>query len=374
MSSNGATIYVAAFGSSKIGVFNASAIEDPNFEENFDAATTSLGYISTAGGGPAGLALDENNNRLYVLTRFDNSVQVIDPATKLTLATHPLHNPEPTSVVAGRPFLYDAQLTSANGEASCASCHIFGDMDGLSWNLGNPDENTSSNTQPSASPNMPVGQPPGSNWTTFHPMKGPMTTQTLRGMATHGGMHWRGDRVSGFFGTDSCNNSSPSQSPCNEPHSFDNFIVAFEGLNGKEGPVGGSGFITPAQMQQFRDFMLQVFLPPNPVRPLNNTLGSAAASGENTYFGCLAVQCVQNGLGTTDGFEDCDGCHTLDPARGFFGASGEQVSQLPRNVPQNMKVPHLRNLYTKIGMFSVGTQGPVRCAERASCTTARPTR
>jgi hypothetical protein len=60
-------------------------------------------------------------------------------------------------------------------------------------------------------------------------MKGPMTTQTLRGMATHGAMHWRGDRASGFFGTDPCNNSSPSNSPCNEDLSFRNFIVAFEG-------------------------------------------------------------------------------------------------------------------------------------------------
>ena len=28
-------------------------------------------------------------------------------------------------------------------------------------------------------------------------MKGPMTTQTLRGMANHGPMHWRGDRTGG---------------------------------------------------------------------------------------------------------------------------------------------------------------------------------
>ena len=31
----------------------------------------------------------------------------------------------------------------------------------------------------------------------FHPMKGPMTTQSLRGMANHGPMHWRGDRTGG---------------------------------------------------------------------------------------------------------------------------------------------------------------------------------
>ena len=62
-------------------------------------------------------------------------------------------------------------------------------------------------------------------------MKGPMTTQTLRGLATHGGMHWRGDRVDGFFGTDAC--TEPSGAPCNEDLSFRNFIVAFEGLVGQ---------------------------------------------------------------------------------------------------------------------------------------------
>ena len=35
---------------------------------------------------PAGLVLDETRGRLYVLTRFDNSVAVINPATKATLA------------------------------------------------------------------------------------------------------------------------------------------------------------------------------------------------------------------------------------------------------------------------------------------------
>ena len=36
----------------------------------------------------------------------------------------------------------------------------------------------------------------------FHPMKGPFTTQTLRGLRNSGAMHWRGDRSTGQFGTD----------------------------------------------------------------------------------------------------------------------------------------------------------------------------
>ena len=48
---------------------------------------------------------------------------------------------EPARVVEGRPFLYDAVETSSNGEASCSSCHISGDVDRLSWDLGNPEGN-----------------------------------------------------------------------------------------------------------------------------------------------------------------------------------------------------------------------------------------
>ena len=74
----------------------------------------------------------------------------------------------------------------------------------------------------------------GQNETIFHPMKGPMTTQTLRGLSTHGATHWRGDRLDGFFGTDDCLGSLDSNAPCDEEQSFLNFIVAFEGLIGHD--------------------------------------------------------------------------------------------------------------------------------------------
>jgi DNA-binding beta-propeller fold protein YncE len=326
VSSNGDTIYMAAFGSAKIGVFARTEIEDANFETNYDPETQSDDYIPT-GGGPSGLVLDEANDRLYVMTRFNNAVNVIDPTTKATVRVHPLPNPEPASVVNGRPFLYDASVSSGNGEAACASCHIFGDFDSLAWDLGNPDDGTSQNTQPASIP-LNVS-------TSFHPMKGPMTTQTLRGLATHGAMHWRGDRVDGFFGTDACDNSAPD-GPCEESFSFDNFIVAFEGLLGKQGTI------TQAQMQQFTGFILQVFLPPNPVRALNNSLNATQQAGNDRFLSPAS-----------DVIETCEGCHTLNASRGFFGSGGEQSFE---GEPQNAKVPHMRNLYAKVGMFGVPGQ------------------
>ncbi len=348
ISSDGNTIYIPAFGSAKIGVFTRTELEDPSFESNFDPTTESADYLSTTGGGPSGVALDEVNDRLYVMTRFNNSIEVIDLGTSSTTAVIPLHNPENAEIIAGRPFLYDAVATSGNGEASCASCHIFGDLDALAWNLGDPDGGMGTNNQPQPDPLLQFADPTED----FHPMKGPMTTQTLRGMSTHGAMHWRGDRADGFFGTDPCNEpgyaaANSTNAPCDEEPAFMNFIVAFEGL------IGHEGTISTQQMQLFSDFILQVQLPPNPVRNLDNSLTTAQQNGQNKWFSCGpgTTECSPLDPDATDTVEDCDGCHTLDPANGFFGTGGEESFE---GEPQHFKVPHIRNVYSKVGMFFSG--------------------
>ena len=344
VSSDGNTIYIPAFGSGKVGVFTRTELEDPAFEANFDPTTESADYLSVPGG-PSGAALDETNDRLYVMTRFNNSVQEVDLGSGTVSAVHALHNPESLQITFGRSFLYNAMVSSGNGETSCASCHIFGDLDGLAWNLGNPDEGLSANNQPQPDPVLQAVDPT----VPFHPMKGPMTTQTLKGMSSHGGMHWRGDRVDGFFGTDLCNEpgyaaANSTNAPCDENLSFRNFIVAFEGLLGKHGTI--SSF----EMSAFANFMLQVQLPPNPVRNLDNSLSSSQQDGEDLWFSCGpgTTECANLDANATDTVEDCDGCHSLDPLNGFFGTGGEESFE---GEPQHMKVPHLRNAYAKIGMF-----------------------
>src|SRR5262249_35202838 len=156
-----------------------------------------------------------------------------DLVSKKEIAVTALPNPEPPSVIQGRPMLYDANR-SGNGETACASCHIFGDLDDLAWDLGNPDDVVKSNPIP-----VPLTGAPNPD---FHPMKGPMTTQTLRGLKNSGAMHWRGDRANGFFGIDAFDAEL----------SFNNFIVAFQGL------VGSETLPSIEDMQRFTDFQLQV--------------------------------------------------------------------------------------------------------------------
>ena len=74
-----------------------------------------------------------------MLTHFDNAISIVDVEGQQEIAHLAMLNPEPASVTNGRPFLYDA-TTSSHGDSACASCHIFGDFDGLAWDLGDPDD------------------------------------------------------------------------------------------------------------------------------------------------------------------------------------------------------------------------------------------
>ncbi|MGH7790363.1 MAG: hypothetical protein ACRERC_26070 [Candidatus Binatia bacterium] len=322
VTSDGTTLYVAAFGSNAIGVFDTAALEANTFTP--DAAD----HIAVSGGGPGGLVLDEARGRLYVLTRFDNGLSVIDTTSASEVAHLLFYNPEPVSVVEGRPFLYDAVATSSNGEASCSSCHIFGDFDSLAWDLGNPDDIKTPNPLPIRLEDLVQLQGSDVDFDNFHPMKGPMTTQTLRGMANHGAMHWRGDRAD-------------LVDPFNEDIAFRNFRVAFPGL------VGRDTMIDEADMQKFADFALQVQLPPNPIRNIDGSFSADQQAGRNFMTGSRR----SDGIAVGGGFGfNCVGCHTLDPGQGFFGGDGQASFE---NETQIVKVAHLRNMYQKIGMFGM---------------------
>jgi hypothetical protein len=174
-------------------------------------------------------------------------------------------------------------------------------------------------------------------------MKGPMATQSLRGMANHGPMHWRGDRTGG--------NDAPSAQPdsgtFDERAAFAKFNPAFMDLLGRHAPL------SQTEMDAFTDFILRVTYPPNPNRPLNNVLTADLEAGRKLFD---TVNC---GIPSAPDFNGavltCTSCHKIDPnanpgtaAPGLFGSNSR--SSFDFN-PQLFKVPHLRNLYQKIGKF-----------------------
>ncbi len=335
---SGEELFVAGFGSGKIVRYRSAELESDQFEPKLDD------QIKLSAGGPTGLAYLEKRKLLFVLTRFDNGISIVNTETMREIGHVRMFNPEPQSIVRGRQFLYDAQLTSSHGDSACASCHVFGDTDSLAWDLGDPDGFVQDNPGPFV---VPLSFFPGAPDPDLHPMKGPMATQSLRGMANHGSMHWRGDRRE--------NPDNPSVQPdlgaFNEQAAFEAFNVAFPGLLGRASPLSAE------QIKQFADFALQITYPPNPIRNLDNSLTLDQQAGRDFYFNTLPD-------GTpipSDTTNNCNGCHVLDLdgnrehdvfRPGFFGTDGRFSFE---SEPQMMKVPHLRNMYQKIGMFGMSS-------------------
>ena len=281
--------YVAAMGSSRVGVINLSGAVTNRIQT--DGAPSPAGIHLAEPRGPVGLALDGARSQLFVLNRFTNSVAILDAATETKIGEVPLRfDPTPVEVKEGRPFLYNGQ-NSAHGDLACASCHVGGDFDNIAWDLGNP--------QGTMAPSLQLG-------TQVHPMKGPMTTQSLRGLAGTSPFHWRGDRLD-----------------------FTRFNPAFVGL------MGNPDTLSAADMQKYNTFILTVAYPPNPNQNLDRTFAPLAEQGR-----------IEFTARPHDGGQTCAFCHALPT-----GTNGTLIPGVLLQESQDFKVPQLRNMYQKSGFL-----------------------
>ena len=296
-------VYVAAHGTDRIGVVDAST---GAVVGRIEVGVTPGAAIDTRSKrGPRGLALHPTANVLYVLNRLTDTLAVVDTQTRALLDEQHIATVDamPAWMREGRKFLYDSKL-AGNGTMSCAACHIDGDVDGIAWDLGDP----------GGSLTLPPPQPPPFDIDIFpfHPMKGPMMTQTLRGIAGTGVLHWRGDRSD-----------------------FQAFNGAFDLL------LGGSELST-TDMNDYAAFANAIAYPPNPNqlldRSLRNTpVGNNEAEGEAAYHANV-------GGSQLPGFLSCNTCHTLPT-----GTNGLLIANTAIQDSQQMKVAQLRNMYRKVG-------------------------
>lgn len=289
ISKDGQDVYVAAFGSRKVAVLDAGG---------------NVTRRITVGEGPGGLAIDDAHNRLYVLNRFASSLSVVDLSTDAAVEVALGFDPSPSFVRDGRKFLYDGEISSAHGDLACGSCHVFGNMDGLAWDLGDP----------SASAMIPVppGQTPG--LPEFHPMKGPMTTQSLKSLSGTEPLHWRGDRAG-----------------------LGDFNVAFVGL------MGRASQLDPGDMNLFTQFVFSMRYSSNPFRLLDGSLPATLNGADPTHGNQLFLS------GGLFGGGQCVFCHALPTGENGFIIPGSALIQ-----DEAKKVPQLRNLYQKTGFNRAG--------------------
>jgi DNA-binding beta-propeller fold protein YncE len=317
---SGANYYIAAFGSDRVAQINA---ENGSVIRRIDLDPSAPGSAASprTKRGPRGLAI-KPGQALYVLNRIANTISVVSLGNHTVVREIPTgsHDPTPPAVRQGRGFLYDAKL-SGNGTVSCASCHIDSEMDLIAWDLGDPSGSLQTNAFTLA-PGFPAFA--GS----FHPMKGPMTTQTLKGLNGLDPLHWRGDRAT-----------------------FLTFNGAFDSL------LGGS-LLSAADMQAYRDFINTIRFSPNPNQNLDRTLPTSfptrngignAEAGRNTFLN----EFYQAGLQLS-----CNRCHAVPT-----GSTPTIVAAAALEESQDFKVPHLRNVYQKLnvnfapGAVSVGGFG-----------------
>jgi YVTN family beta-propeller protein len=295
------------------------------------------------GQGPTGIALDEVRDNLYIYNRFDGSISTVSVSNQTVTATLTLFDPTPSVIKTGRPFLYNTQLTSGLGQASCASCHVDARFDGLAWDLGDP---TSTIGVIDSTYNFAEPFPAVTN--NYHPMKGPMVTLTLQDIIGHEPFHWRGDRAG-----------------------IEDFNIAFTNLQAMPGGLNTN------EMAELKSFLGTVGFGPNPYRPINNTLSTNLALPGLFVLGRGTLPAgaplpngnASNGLATFRDESSANGCvlcHTLPTGLGadmqFNGTAWVQIppgtnsdhhiqlSDIPRSDNLPFKIPQLRNLFDKTGM------------------------
>ncbi len=288
-----------------------------------DALTGALVDELDVGLLPTGLAVDDDRSLLYVFTRIDDTIRAFDIANGHALAARPTplsYDPEPEAVNIGREHLYSARSETGhgNGNTSCATCHISGHIDQQAWDLGDPEGgigyfNPEIMTGSVSFGGQKVAQKKTSM---IHPMKGPMTTQSLRGLGVDGSapFHWRGDRPF-----------------------FQHFQGAYVGL------LDGGG-ISNADMQEFATFVDSLSYPPNPLQPKNREYVDDAANGAAIYGlvpGVAGKPYNQNFPGGT-----CNSCHTANFADGS-DFDGSQPTVNFDAEPQLFNAAQLRGAYEK---------------------------
>ncbi len=314
------------------------------------------------GEGPTGMVLDDSNERLYILNKFEGSISVVSTTTEGELSRTAFFDPTPAGIKLGRKSNYDTHFSSGLGHVACGSCHVDARMDRLAWDLGDPAGavkafNQNCNFGSFGDNPEFLGSEPCPDW---HPMKGPMVTQTFQDIIGKEPHHWRGDR-----------------------DGIEEFNQTFTNLQGRPEEI------TAQEMQEFEDFLASITFPPNPFRNFDNSLpndlplpghfftGIGGAVGEplpngsattgqfaftehhlTPMLGVSCSQChtAQVGIGTNQVFDE--GAGTFDPLP--VGPNGEFhhaviFSPLAETTNISIKIPQLRNLHEKVGFDMLHT-------------------
>ncbi|MDJ0837924.1 MAG: hypothetical protein QNK37_15525 [Acidobacteriota bacterium] len=242
---------------------------------------------------PRDLALDTTGTLLSVICEGTTEVQFFNVVSGLPVYALSLdlgHDPTPDLVLQGKKLFFNSDF-SANGRFTCAHCHLEGGADLLAWNLSD----------------KPTDD------------KGPMVTQTLRGIHRTGQFHWRGERPE-----------------------LSDFQVAFTGLLGSPQPM------TPQEFEAFEAYVFSLRNPANPFqredRQIDNSM-TVIPDGTTLIGKPVDGETVFNTKGFVLG-NTCRDCHILPVGTNHDIQGTDVESLLPRRT--QMKAAPFHELWRKI--------------------------
>lgn len=304
-SSDGTRAYITGMGSRNMIVVNADG-------QRVNSQPIELSE------GPTGVALDESRGRIYVWNRFASTISVVSINSGTVITNVPVFDPAPEVVRNGRRHLYDTREHSGLGIVSCGSCHVDARFDRLAWDLGDPGGISVTN-----------------GGFTFHPMKGPMVTQTLQDIIsppTFNGtnfpqqpLHWRGDR-----------------------RNIEEFNSTFSNL------LGNDVVLTSNEMAEFKGLLASISFPPNFRRTFSNTLpASVPLPGHYGRPPARAPLPAGNPNAAALAFSQrCRSCHDFNQ-----GNNGGFMLMARNGTEGAFKIAQLRSIAEKIGMDGQSANG-----------------
>jgi DNA-binding beta-propeller fold protein YncE len=301
--SDGSRAFVTGYGSDTVAVLNLSGAS-PQLD-GLLRVTPARNYPD--GAGPRVAVVTPGNGWLVISNKGDNTLTWFDlddlpsaPGYDLVLppAVDLGWDPTPSNLKQGRIHFIRTQ-NSLSGTSSCDSCHVDGHTDGLAWDL-------SSFLDPEGTPRGQLHLPLD--------RKGPLVTQSVRGMREVGPYHWRGERKR-----------------------LVDFNAVFIDLlerheDGKLDDLGGK----MVYVGQYMDFLAPRA---NPGQAADRNYTSEELAGANLFLNKPVLGSLR-----------CVDCHPLP-----LGTSGEMTINHFGGFSPDTKVPALRNVADKLTpAFQVG--------------------
>ena len=135
-------IYVSASSSDEVAVVDAAKLltlaRSPRRDSFATDLSVSANYVLAhipTGRNPRGIVLSPDGSKLYVASRLDDAITVIDTKKRAVAETISLGSPTELSAERRGERLFNSGRFAFHGAFGCANCHIDLTIDGLQWDL-----------------------------------------------------------------------------------------------------------------------------------------------------------------------------------------------------------------------------------------------